>query len=132
MQALDAVHEGIIAAMVARAVNGLDGACNAIGGGGCPVVAIGGCPGQSAGIVRGCPAMAPVAYGLLLTPGRLRSSDSMLWTLPRAAPGQMKSPRTLPRAIVIRRLYDRAGRVYRRVYIALCPRVYSAGNYKDR
>ena len=44
LQALDGVHGGIIAAMVARAVKALDGACNAIGGGGCPVVAIGGCP----------------------------------------------------------------------------------------
>jgi hypothetical protein len=32
LQALDAVHGGIIAAMVARAANGLDGVCNAIGG----------------------------------------------------------------------------------------------------
>ena len=63
--------------MVARAVNGLDGACNAIGGGGL-VVAIGGCPMHYAldnrrvklyEVVRGCPAMAPVAYTLLLTPG---------------------------------------------------------------
>ena len=44
----------MIAATVARAVNGLDGACNAIGGRGCPVGPIGGCP---------------IAYALLLTPG---------------------------------------------------------------
>lgn len=98
----------LIAGTIARAAYGLDGACNAIGGGGCPVrsIAIGGCPiayspdNRRGGIVRGCPTMAgvarglwyaldaaPVAYTLLLTRG-----GCMPWTLPRAAPGQSKAP----------------------------------------
>lgn len=42
LQGPDGGRVELIGATVARAVNGLDGACNAIGGWGCPIVAIDG------------------------------------------------------------------------------------------
>ena len=64
--------------------------------------------------------VARIAAGLEIWQG-LPVAYGMPWTLPRAAPGQMKSPRNNPRAVAIRRgLYDRAGRrvARRRVYIS--------------
>ena len=70
MQGLDGGRVELIGATVAGAVNGLDGACNSIGGGGCPIrsIAIGGCsmPWTVARIAAGLDIWQglPVAYGI--------------------------------------------------------------------
>lgn len=68
----------------------------------------------------GCPIANAGAVGMAWTPGRYAANAGAVvlglyaWRVYAldiaTAPDQMKSPRIAPRAVVIRRLYDRAGR----------------------